>query len=81
MTRVYVAGHRGLVGSAICRRLEADGVEPLTAGRAELDLTDAESVDTWPIDRVVSGKYARGGRIFLPVGLHVDHVIDVGSDA
>jgi len=43
--RVFVAGHRGMVGSAIVRRLLAeDGVEVVTAGRAELDLTDQRSV-------------------------------------
>ncbi len=37
--RVFVAGHRGLVGSAIVRRLEAEGsYEILTRTRAELDL-------------------------------------------
>ncbi len=40
-TRVYVAGHRGLVGSAILRRLEARGLRSvLTRTRAELDLRD-----------------------------------------
>ncbi|WP_328907673.1 GDP-L-fucose synthase [Streptomyces sp. NBC_00234] len=39
--RVFVAGHRGLVGSAVARRLGADGYEVLTRGRAELDLRDA----------------------------------------
>ncbi|TGB06990.1 GDP-L-fucose synthase [Streptomyces sp. MZ04] len=39
--RVFVAGHRGLVGSAVARRLSADGYEVLTRGRAELDLRDA----------------------------------------
>ena len=38
--KVYVAGHRGMVGAAVCRRLAADAVEPLTAGREELDLRD-----------------------------------------
>ncbi len=28
MSKVFVAGHNGLVGSAICRRLAADGVDP-----------------------------------------------------
>ena len=43
---VFVAGHRGLVGSAIVRRLEAEGLGPvLTRGRAELDLTDRTAVD------------------------------------
>ena len=47
MTKVYVAGHNGLVGSAICRRLESEDVKLLTADRPELDLTDQEAVDTW----------------------------------
>ena len=43
--RFYVAGHRGLVGSAIWRRLQAEGFTDL-AGRssAELDLTDRDAV-------------------------------------
>ena len=47
MKRVFVAGHSGLVGSAICRRLEADGVEPVIMSRAELDLTDQRAVSDW----------------------------------
>ena len=40
--RVFVAGHRGMVGSAIVRRLQALGYRSiLTAPRSELDLTDA----------------------------------------
>ncbi|MEU2155833.1 GDP-L-fucose synthase [Streptomyces sp. NPDC019396] len=39
--RVFVAGHRGLVGSAVARRLAADGHEVITRTRAELDLRDA----------------------------------------
>ncbi len=43
--KIYVAGHRGLVGSAICRRLEALGHPQLiTRTRAELDLTNQEAV-------------------------------------
>jgi GDP-L-fucose synthase len=45
---VFVAGHRGLVGSAVVRRLEADGFTDLrTAGREELDLRDQTAVDEW----------------------------------
>lgn len=45
-SKVYVAGHRGLVGSAIQRRLEGEGYgNLLTRGRADLDLTDARAVD------------------------------------
>jgi len=47
--RIYVAGHRGMVGSAILRALEArgDAGELLTAGRAELDLTRQAEVERW----------------------------------
>jgi len=45
---VFVAGHRGLVGSAIIRRLEADGFTDLrTAGREALDLRDQSAVNSW----------------------------------
>jgi len=40
-SRIYVAGHRGLVGSSLMRRLQADGYTNLiTRTHAELDLTD-----------------------------------------
>lgn len=43
---VFVAGHRGLVGSALVRRLERDGYQKLvTRSRQELDLTDQLAVD------------------------------------
>ncbi len=46
--RIFVAGHRGLVGSAIVRRLSADGRGPiLTRSRAELDLTNATAVNAF----------------------------------
>ncbi|MCW5662020.1 MAG: GDP-L-fucose synthase [Burkholderiaceae bacterium] len=46
--RVYVAGHRGLVGSAIVRNLRAKGFDHLLLrSHAELDLTDAERVEAF----------------------------------
>ncbi len=45
--RILVAGHRGMVGSAILRRLEAQGVETITRTRAELDLTSQADVRTF----------------------------------
>jgi GDP-L-fucose synthase len=46
--RVYVAGHRGMVGAAIVRRLRCEGVDaPLTRTHGELDLTDARAVDAF----------------------------------
>jgi GDP-L-fucose synthase len=47
-SRIYVAGHRGLVGSAILRELEARGFQVrIGKTRAELDLTDRKSVDVF----------------------------------
>ena len=46
--RVFVAGHKGLVGSAIVRRLERDGARAiLTATREQLDLRDQAAVNYW----------------------------------
>ncbi len=45
--RVYVAGHRGLVGSAIQRRLAGEDVDVLTATREQLDLRDQAAVNYW----------------------------------
>jgi GDP-L-fucose synthase len=46
--RIYVAGHRGLVGGAVVRRLQAEGAEHLLLRtHAELDLTDQAAVDTF----------------------------------
>ena len=46
--RIFVAGHRGLVGSALLRRLRAEGFENLlTATRQQLDLRDQAAVNYW----------------------------------
>ena len=45
---VFVAGHKGLVGSAIIRRLKSEGFSELrVADREELDLRDQSAVDAW----------------------------------
>ena len=47
-SRIYVAGHRGLAGGAIMRRLKRDGCTNLIArSRAELDLCDRRAVDAF----------------------------------
>ncbi|KFK87254.1 GDP-fucose synthetase [Streptomyces sp. JS01] len=46
-SRIFVAGHRGLVGSAVARRLADDGHEVLTRGRDLLDLRDAARTETY----------------------------------
>lgn len=46
--RIFLAGHRGLVGSALVRSLTGGGwTNLLTAGRAELDLRDQSAVNVW----------------------------------
>lgn len=45
---IFIAGHRGMVGSAVVRALEARGREnPLLRSRADLDLMDAAAVDAF----------------------------------
>ena len=46
--KIYVAGHRGMVGSAICRALEAAGeIDIITRDRQQLDLTNQSAVTTF----------------------------------
>ena len=45
--RIWVAGHRGMVGGAIMRRLASEQCELITASRDELDLTDQRAVLGW----------------------------------
>ena len=44
---VFVAGHRGMVGSALARRLAQEDVELLTVTRNEVDLCDQAAVNKW----------------------------------
>lgn len=49
--RVWVSGHRGMVGSALLRRLESEPVaDVITAGRETLDLIDQAAVNAWVAD-------------------------------
>ncbi|WP_417658077.1 GDP-L-fucose synthase [Pseudidiomarina aestuarii] len=65
-TRIYVAGHRGMVGSAIVRKLQAEGYQHIiTRTHAELDLTSQEAVQAFfqdnPVDYVVLAAAKVGG--------------------
>lgn len=46
-SRIFVAGHRGMVGSALVRRLEREACEILTVDRAALDLRRQADVERW----------------------------------
>jgi GDP-L-fucose synthase len=45
--RIWVAGHRGMVGAAVVRRLASAGCEILSVGREEVDLTRQAEVERW----------------------------------
>ena len=45
--RVWVAGHRGMVGSALVRRLATEGCEILKTDRGQVDLRRQDQVDAW----------------------------------
>src|SRR5260370_35237506 len=64
--RVFVAGHRGMVGSALVRRLAREDCDILTAGRDELDLRQQGDVEGWLAEKrpsVVFLAAATGGGI------------------
>ncbi len=45
--RIWVAGHRGMVGGAVVRRLASENCEVITAGRDVVDLVDQAAVRAW----------------------------------
>ena len=62
--RVWVAGHRGMAGSAIVRELERLGVgDILTRGRSELDLLDAVAVRRFVEDAGIERIYLAAARV------------------
>ena len=48
--KVWVAGHRGMVGGALVRRLSTEGCNVVTAGRDQVDLVRQSAVETWLAD-------------------------------
>lgn len=75
--RVFVAGHRGMVGSAIVRRLGSENCEILTAPRAELDLLRQDQVERWFVQNrpdVVVIAAAKVGGIFANASAPADYL-------
>ena len=79
-SRIFVAGHRGLVGAAIVRRLRDFGFSNLLlAGRDELDLLDAPAVTAFFADQrpeFVFDAAARVGGILANDSLPADFLLD-----
>lgn len=62
--RIFVAGHRGMVGSALLRRLTGDAEKRLiTRSRAELDLTSQPEVESFFADEHVDVVYLAAARV------------------
>ena len=77
--RVWVAGHRGLVGSALVRRLASEDCEIVTVPREALDLTDQGAVRGWLLatrPQVVMLAAARVGGILANSQRPVDFLLD-----
>ena len=77
--RVFVAGHRGMVGGALVRRLAAEGVEVLTVPRSEMDLRDQAAVFDWFAKKrpqVVFLAAAKVGGIFANNTLRAEFIYD-----
>ncbi|GHD45417.1 GDP-L-fucose synthase [Mycetocola manganoxydans] len=68
--RVWVAGHRGMVGSAIVRQLEDTDSEVLTASREDLDLTDQRAVSAFVRSNAIDEIYLAAARVG---GIHANN--------
>ncbi|MBP8150802.1 MAG: GDP-L-fucose synthase [Xylophilus sp.] len=69
--RIYVAGHRGMVGSAIVRRLQGlGGVEIITATHAELDLTNQAAVQAFFAAQRIDAVYLAAAKVG---GIHANN--------
>ncbi|WP_417766221.1 GDP-L-fucose synthase [Spongiibacter tropicus] len=64
MKRIFVAGHKGMVGSAICRQLEAVGdCDILVRGRSELNLTDQAAVHNFFESNAIDQVYLAAAKV------------------
>ena len=61
--RVYVAGHNGMAGSAIVRRLEREDCEILTVARQTLDLTDQAATEGWLAEHRPDAVFLAAGHV------------------
>lgn len=77
--RVFVAGHQGMAGSAILRRLQSEGCEILTADRRALDLTRQGDTEDWLAEHKPDAVFlaaARVGGIYANDVYPADFIVD-----
>jgi GDP-L-fucose synthase len=70
MVKVFIAGHRGMVGSAISRQLALNNVEVITASRGELDLTNQAQVEDFLGIKKVDQVYLAAAKVG---GIHANN--------
>ena len=68
--KVWVAGHNGMVGSAILRRLESEGCETITAERSIIDLTRQSEVEAWMAENKPDAVIVAAGKVG---GIHANN--------
>jgi GDP-L-fucose synthase len=77
--RVWVAGHRGMVGSALLRRLEHENCKILAVGREEVDLTRQRQVECWMAEakpQAIFVAAAKVGGILANASAPADYLYD-----
>ena len=72
--KVWVAGHRGMVGGAVARRLESEGCDLLLAGRDVVDLCDQVAVQAWIVDNCPDCIVVAAAKVG---GIHANNVAPV----
>lgn len=70
--RVWVAGHKGMVGSALVRRLEQEDCEIITATRDEVDLIDAHAVHAWMVENKPDAVFVAAAKVG---GIHANNTM------
>src|SRR5689334_1418090 len=70
--RVYVAGHTGLAGSAIARRLDTEGCRILTVPHTEIDLTNQQQTERWIGETRPNAIFLAAARVG---GIHANDVL------
>ncbi len=68
--RVFVAGHNGMAGNAIARRLARENCDVLVADRQSLDLTSQSATEKWLADRRPDAVFLAAGRVG---GIHANN--------
>jgi len=71
LSRIFIAGHRGMVGSAIHRLLQTENNDVVTKNRAQLDLSNAEDVRRFFSDEKIDQVYLAAAKVG---GIHANNI-------